>query len=314
MMRLVCKKYEGNPILTKEDIPFPAEAVYNAGATKYKGNYLLLLRILELNTISCFGLAESDDGFNFTVREKPVMKKAETGPFALYEERGIEDPRVTKIGDTYYIAYSAYSRMGFRGGLAKTKDFKRFERIGLITDLCYRNTVLFPKKVKGKYVRFTRPNYGYRVGIWISYSPDLIYWGDSKAILMPSSINIWENHKVGPAGPPIETKEGWLCIYHAATQTMDGQIYRLGCMLLDLKNPDKVIGVADQFILSPDAVHERIGYVHNVVFSCGAVDEPDGTLKIYYGGADQCMNVATAKIADLIYICKKGRGKRNPLG
>jgi len=310
-MRIVCKKYKGNPILTKEDIPFPAEAVYNAGATKYKGKYILLLRILQLNTISCFGLAESKDGFNFKVRKKPVMKKAEHGPFAFYEERGIEDPRITKIGDTYYITYSAYCGIGFRTGLAKTKDFEKFERIGLITDVCYRNTVLFPKKIKGKYVRFTRPNYAYRVGTWISYSPDLIYWGDAKALMMPNHINIWENHKVGPGAPPIETPEGWLCIYHATTQTMDGQIYRLGCALLELNNPEKVIGIADQFILSPDAVHERIGYVHNVVFTCGAIPEPDGTLKIYYGAADQCMNVATAKIDDLIDICKKG--KRPPL-
>ncbi|MCK9555813.1 glycoside hydrolase family 130 protein [bacterium] len=311
MMKFVCKKYEGNPILTKEDIPFPAEAVYNSGAARYKDKYILLLRILQLNTISCFGVAESKDGFDFKVRKEPVMKKAESGPYALYEDRGIEDPRITKIGDTYYITYSCYSNIGFRTGLARTEDFEKFERVGIITDIDYRNTVLFPKKIGGRYARFTRPNYGGKVGTWISYSPDLIYWGDSKALMMPSSINIWENNKVGPGGPPIETKDGWLCIYHATTCTMDGQIYRLGCALLDLENPEKVIGIADQFILSPDAVHERVGYVHNVVFTCGQIPEPDGTLKIYYGGADQCMNVATAKMADLIEICKKG--KRPPL-
>lgn len=308
-MRFVTTKYEGNPILTKEDIPFPAEAVYNSAATKFKDKYILLLRILQLNTTSCFGLAESDDGYHFTVRPKPVMTKSLTGPYARYEEKGIEDPRITKIGNTYYITYSAYSNIGFRTGLAKTADFRKFERIGLITDIDYRNTVLFPEKIKGRYVRFTRPNYGGKIGIWVSYSPDLKYWGDSSAVLMPSPVNIWEDHKVGPAGPPIKTRAGWLCIYHATTCTMDGQIYRLGCMLLDLENPARVIGVADQFILSPDLVHERVGYVHNVVFSNGAVAEPDGTLKIYYGGADQCMNVAVARIDDLIDICRKGKRK-----
>lgn len=310
-MRIVCKKYEKNPILTKEDVPYPCDAVYNAGAAKYKGKYFLLLRVLLLNGNSVFGLAESKDGYNFTVRPKPVMVPADKGPFKMYEDKGIEDSRITQIGDTYYIFYSAYSRYGMRIGLAKTKDFEKFERIALTTTVDYRNSVLFPKKIKGKYCRFERPNVGNAMGIWISYSPDFIHWGEQELIMVPYGKHIWEDHKIGPGAPPIETPKGWLSIYHGVTWTMDGMTYRLGCALHDLNNPAKIIGIADQFILGPDEIYERVGYVHNVIFTCGAIPEPDGTVKIYYGGADQCLCLATAKIADLIDICLKG--KRPPL-
>jgi len=129
--------------------------------------------------------------------------------------------------------------------------------------------------------------------------------------MAPYGNHIWEDHKIGAGAPPIKTKKGWLSIYHGVTWTMDGMTYRLGVAMHDLKNPAKVLGIADQFILSPDEVFERVGYVHNVVFTCGAIPEPDGTVKIYYGGADTVMCVATAKIDDLVDIALKG--KRKPL-
>jgi len=309
----VCVKYEGNPILTKDDVPYPCECVYNSGAVKYKGKYILLLRVLLLDGNCVFGLAESDDGFNFTVRPEPVMVPATDGPFAMYESKGIEDPRVTYVpeDDCYYIFYSAYSIYGMRIGLAKTKDFEKFERIALTTTSDYRNSVLFPEKINGRYVRFERPNV-HPWGIWISYSPDLIHWGDQKLLITPYGKNIWEDHKVGAGAPPIKTEKGWLSIYHATTATMDGMTYRLGVALHDLKDPSKVIGVANQFILAPDQPHELTGYVHNVVFTCGAIPEDDGTVKIYYGGADTNMNVAIAKIDDLINLCLTN--PRPPLG
>ena len=309
-MKEVCKKYEGNPILTKDDVAFPAQCVYNAGATKYQGKYILLPRVLRLDGNCVFGLAESDDGFNFTMRPEPAVSKATTGEFAMYESKGIEDARITRIDDTYYIFYSAYSIYGMRAGLMKTQDFVKFERVALTTATDYRNTVLFPEKIDGLYVRMERPNVQ-PWGTWISYSPDLIHWGQQKLIVAPYARNIWEDHKVGPGAPPIKTAEGWLSITHATTVTMDGHQYRLGVMLHDLKDPSKV-QVANQFIMCPDQMHEMVGYVHNVVFCCGVVPEDDGTVKIYYGGADTNMNVAEAQISDLIEICKTGQ--RPPLG
>ncbi|MBU1078579.1 MAG: glycoside hydrolase family 130 protein [Spirochaetes bacterium] len=310
-MKKVCTRYDKNPILTRDDIPYPAECVYNSGAIKYEDKYILILRILLLNGCSVLGLAESKDGYNFKVRPEPIMTQSDKEPFKTFENKGLEDPRVTKIDDDYYIFYSCYSTFGFRSGLARTGDFKGFERIAITTSSDYRNTVLFPEKIKGLYARLERPNV-YPWGSWLSFSPDLIYWGNHQLLWVPYGKNIWEDHKVGPGAPPIKTDKGWLLITHATTATMDGQTYRLGCALLDLKEPSRVLGIADQFILSPREPYETTGYVHNVVFTCGAIPEDDGTVKIYYGGADTCMNVAVARIDELIELCLEN--KRPPLG
>jgi predicted GH43/DUF377 family glycosyl hydrolase len=310
-MRFVCKKYKGNPILTKNDCPWPVVCVYNAGAAKYNGKYLLMPRCLGLDGNCTLGLAESSDGYNFKMRLKPAVVKADNGKFAMYETKGIEDPRITKLGDTYYIFYSAYSNYGMRIGLMQTKDFQKFERIALTTTTDYRNSVLFPEKFNGMYARLERPNVQ-PWGTWISYSPDLIHWGNQELLVVPYKHSIWEDHKIGPGAPPIKTKEGWLCINHATTATMDGQTYRLGVQLHNLENPSIIRGYSRQFILNPDQSHEINGYVHNVVFCCGAIPEENGTVKIYYGGADTNMNVAEAKISDLIDLCLNN--PRPPLG
>lgn len=300
--RDVVRKYEGNPILTKKDCPWPVQYVYNAGATKYKGKYILMPRCLGMDGICTLGLAESDDGYHFKMRPRPAVVKATEGPFAMYETKGVEDARITQFGDTYYIFYSAFAGIGMRIGLMQTNDFERFDRIALTTTTDYRNSVLFPEKIGGRYVRFERPNIA-PWGTWISYSPDLIYWGDQRLVATPCGGTVWDDAKIGPGSQPVKTKEGWLMINHAATWTMMGFIYRLGVQLHDLEDPSIVRGYSRQFIIAPDRQHEQIGYVPNVVFCCGAIAEPDGTLKIYYGGADTNMNVAEANISDLVDLC-----------
>ena len=142
ILRPLVKRYEGNPILTKKDVPYPVETVHNAGVVKYAGLYLMLFRSHRRNGRSIIGLAESKDGFHFDVRPEPFMVPEKTGDFAKYEEYGVEDPRVCKIGESYYITYSAYSRHGVRIGLAKTSDFEKVERVSMITQADHRNTVL----------------------------------------------------------------------------------------------------------------------------------------------------------------------------
>ncbi len=298
----VLTKFEGNPIITPKDMPYPCETVYNAGVAKRKNQYVLLLRVGRHDGRSVFGLATSKDGFKFDIHPEPVFSQATEGLFKGPEDKGVEDPRVTQIGDTYYIFYSCYSSRGFQIGLARTRDFLNIERVALTTAADYRNSVLFPEKINGMYVRFERPNFTScgGPGIWISYSPDLIHWGNQQLVMRPDKHDIWQDHKVGPGAPPLKTPRGWLSIYHATTVTMAGQIYRLGVAVHDLKDPRKIIGRSHRFILAPEAYHERVGYVGNVVFTNGAIAEPDGTIKVYYGGADTCMNVATGKIGDLI--------------
>lgn len=299
----IVKRYEMNPILTKHDIPYTVETVHNAGMTRFENKIVMLFRSHLRNGRSILGYADSDDGFNFQVRPKPFMVAAGEGIFAEYEEYGVEDPRICCLDSEYLITYSAYSRHGVRVALAKTKDFQRIERVALITQADYRNVVIFPEKIDGMYVRMDRPHSEISPwSVWMSYSPDLVHWGQSRILIKPQTYH-WDQMKVGPGATPIKTDKGWLNIFHGVYDTMDGAVYRLGVALHDLKDPAKLLGVSDEWILQPEDPWEITGYVHNVVFTCGAVEEKDGTVKIYWGGADTVMCAGTAKIADLVDLC-----------
>jgi predicted GH43/DUF377 family glycosyl hydrolase len=228
------------------------------------------------------------------------------GPFARYEEYGIEDPRITRIDDIYYITYVCYSSFDCRAGLALTRDFWSFERVGLISLPDNKDVVLFPGKIGGRYARLDRPMTAIsgRRDVWISYSPDLLYWGDARVVMTPRPGR-WDGAKIGAGPPPIETERGWLLLYHGVRGTACGQIYRLGVALLDLENPSRVVGRAEEPILYPAAPEDLLGDVRNVVFTDGAIIEDDGELRIYYGAADQVMCLATANVNDLIALCLK---------
>ncbi|MDH3671845.1 MAG: glycoside hydrolase family 130 protein [Gammaproteobacteria bacterium] len=302
--RPLVTRYEGNPILTKHDVPYPVETVHNAGATKFEGRYILLFRSHLQNGRSIIGIARSDDGYNFHVDSKPFMVPPTEGVFSRFEEYGVEDPRICSIDGVYYITYSAYSRFGVRIGLAKTIDFKTVERISLISEPDMRNVVIFPETFNGRYARLDRPHSEINPwAIWLSWSSDLVHWGESEPVINPVTYH-WDQMKIGPGATPIRTSDGWLNIFHGVFPTMDGSVYRLGVALHDIANPATVLGVADDWILSPEDSWELTGYVHNVVFSCGAVAEDDGTLKIYWGAADTVMCVGTARIADLVRLCR----------
>jgi len=296
-------RYAGNPILTKDDIPYPVQTVHNAGVTKFDGRYIMLFRSHLATGRSIIGLAESEDGFNFKARPEPFMVPSRKPVFCEYEEFGVEDPRITCLEGVYYITYSAYSAHGVRTGLAKTTDFESVERVAFITQADYRNTVLFPEKINGRYAKLDRPHSELSPwSIWISFSPDLLHWGDSIAVMKPAPYH-WDAMKIGPGAPPIRIDKGWLSIYHGVFPTMDGHVYRLGAALHKLDDPAEVLGVGDRWILQPEDPWEVVGYVHNVVFTCGAVAEDDGTLKLYWGGADTVMYAGTAIIDELVDLC-----------
>lgn len=299
----VLQRFKGNPILTPADIPYPVETVHNAAVVKHDGRYVMLFRAHRDNGRSILGLADSEDGFHFTARERPFMVPATDGVFAEYEAFGVEDPRITFLDDRYYITYSAYSPHGVRIGLASTRDFVGLERIALLTQADMRNVVLFPQKFDGLYARLDRPHSEISPwAIWISYSPDLIHWGRSRVVMKPVQYH-WDEMKIGPGAPPIRSERGWLHIYHGVFRTMDGSVYRLGVALHDLHDPSKVLGVCDRWILQPEDPWEVTGYVHNVVFTCAAIPEDDGTVKIYWGAADKVMCVGTARLDELVDLC-----------
>jgi predicted GH43/DUF377 family glycosyl hydrolase len=299
----IVQRYEGNPILTPADIPYPVETVHNAGMAKYRGRYMMLFRAHKPTGRSILGLAESDDGFSFKARPEPFMVPATDGVFAEYEAFGVEDPRLCELDGEYLITYSAYSKHGVRIGLAKTRDFQTVDRVALMSQADMRNVVIFPQKFDGRYARLDRPHSEISPwSIWISYSRDLVYWGDSRVVMNPVKYH-WDEMKIGPGATPIRTPRGWLNIYHGVFPTMDGAIYRLGVALHDLHDPGRIISVCDRWILQPEHPCEVTGYVHNVVFTCGAIAEDDGTVKIYWGGADKVMNVGVARIDELVDLC-----------
>ncbi len=297
-------RYKGNPIIDCNDIPYSANTVFNAAACKFEGKYILLLRIEDLSGYSHFTLAHSEDGYNFIVDDKPWLTPSQDPEYEIYERFGVEDPRITKIGDRFYITYTAFGPHGPRVGIGYTKNFKSFKRISLATEVENKDAVLFPEKINGHYVMIDRPggNGGNASTIWITYSTDLVFWGKAKALL--SSEPGWSASKLGVSTPPIKTEEGWLVLYHGVRQTASGRLYRVGAMLLDLENPEKILGNTLHFILGPEEFYERVGDVPNVIFPCGIILEEDQTVKLYYGAADTCIALAEASLSDLIALCK----------
>lgn len=294
----------------------------------YNGQTILLIAALykEENasgSITGIHVARSNDGINFEIDKEPFCDKRDwAGNCPGNYDCWVIDPRITKIDDTYYIIRPAQvSNSGPAAVLEKTKDFKTCEFIDCIALPSNRVPCLFPEKIGDYYVRLDRPynlhdqeepecipdSEQLRAGIWISYSPDLIFWGKHRPLVYPESISKYANWKMGPT-PPIKTKEGWLEIIHGVFKENSEFCYSIGVMLLDLDDPQKIIGVSDNWILTPTESYETNGRVENVVFPCGAIaDHETDTLRIYYGAADTCIGLATGKISELVAACKAGQ-------
>lgn len=292
-------RWEGNPAISLEDVPFRANTVFNGTPIVRDDGIYMLLRVEGQRGYSFFALARSTDGLRFTLDDKPVMLPEKSGPYAEHEVKGIEDPRATVLDGICYIMYVAVGPCGPRIALARTDDCINYERLGLVSEPGNKDGVLFPRKIGGRYARLDRPLAGEVGSIWVSYSPDLLNWGDSEVIMSPRA-GCWDNYRIGASVPPIETDEGWLEIYHGVKMTSAGPIYRMGTVLLDLENPSIVIKRSAMPILSPREDYERIGDVPNVCFASGAVVDDKGNVKIYYGAADTSICVALCTMEQLL--------------
>lgn len=296
-------KYSKNPILIKENVPFKINSIFNAGAVKFNNKYLLMCRIEMPNGRSSLVKAISDDGYNFTVDSTPTLTPEDHKEFYEYVEWGVEDSRITKIEDTYFLTYTGYSKYMPLAILAETKDFKSIKIHGPVSEPSNKDCTLFPEKINGFYWKIDRPSAETRRDIWISKSPDLLHWGEYKIVMTPNA-GTWENDKIGSSSTPLKTKDGWLMLYHGVRGFGISTLYKLGAVLLDLEKPWIVKGRTKEPILSPELGYERTGDVNNVVFSCGWIDEPDGRIKIYYSGADTNICLAETSIDYLLSICK----------
>ena len=290
------QRHPQNPILA----PNPQHAwealnVFNGGVVYYRGLFHLFYRAQGLDYVSRIGYAVSEDGVRFNRLQKPVV-----APQDEWETRGVEDPRVTYLRDEgrFIMAYTAYSPLGITPMFAESTNLITWRRLGaLVEGEDNKDHVLFPRKIDGRYVAFHRRP----PSIWIAYSEDLVRWGNFGEVMAPRPEG-WDAKRVGAGGVPIETPDGWLVIYHA--YDFD-HVYRLGVCLLDLEDPTRVIARPTSFIMEPVEVWELKGDVPNVIFST-ANPVVDGTVYVYYGGADRLIGLATADFEALLAFAQAG--------
>ena len=336
-MKLI--KHPQNPILKpNKENDWENLVVCNPGAWYENGIFYLLYRAAgedEEHTIS-LGLATSTDGINFErVSDKPVFGPSIDGP----DMGGVEDARIVKIDNDFYVTYAyrpyapgrywtfehdvirlpetgenaplVYKNNIANTGLATTKDFKSWRRLGRITEtnLDNRDVILFPEKINGNFAMLHRPKewVGEEFGcefpsIWLTYSNDLMVWNEPSTLLLSGRTGTWEE-KVGGATPPLKTKDGWLLIYHGVEKSGCGY-YRTGVALLDLYNPGKIIARDPDWIMEPEHDYEMEGFYNGCVFPTGNMIIED-TLYVYYGAADKYVGLATCSVNELLNHLKK---------
>jgi len=297
------RRHERNPILAAADWPYPVHTVFNPGATRLAdGSTLLLCRAEDRRGLSHLCAVRSANGIDGWVidPEPTFVPDPEHYPEELW---GVEDPRITFVPELkqYVIAYTAFSKGGPGVALALTADFRRFERLGLVMQPDDKDAALLPRRVEGSFVLLHRPIAASGAHIWMSSSPDLRSWGNHKPVLQARRGAWWDANKVGLSPPLIETKRGWLMIYHGVRVTASGALYRMGVALFDLEHPDQCLLRGDEWIFGPEAPYERAGDVGNVAFACGHTIGDDGdTIHLYYGAADTSIALATGSISQLL--------------
>ena len=303
IMSSLFRRYSGNPILTVGNLPYEANSVFNAAATLYNGETLLLMRVEDRRGLSHLTVARSKDGITgWRIDEVPTFTPSpETHPEELW---GVEDSRITYLEEEeqWAVVYTSFSSAGPVVSIATTRDFKQFNRIGAVLPPDDKDAALFPVRFNGRWALIHRPVSafpGIGAHIWICYSPDLHHWGDHRMILEARRGAWWDANKIGLSPPPLRTREGWLLLYHGVKTMGSSSIYRLGLSLLDIHNPSEVLARSDEWVFTPEEEYELSGDVDKVVFPCGWVSQGD-EIKLYYGCADKCIAMATASLSELL--------------
>jgi predicted GH43/DUF377 family glycosyl hydrolase len=297
-------RHPANPILTADDWPYSASAVFNPAAAQLNGTTVILARVEDLTGISHLTVARSHNGLDgWTVEPEPLL--APTGGVTS-EQWGFEDARTVWVPELnrWVITCTAYGPAGPAVFLATTEDFTSVERYGIVRQAEDKNAALLPERIDGKWILFHRPKteFGGAHGeILLSRSPDLISWSAPEQVLKPRAGAWWDSLRIGIGPPPLWTEHGWLIIYHGVKETVAGTLYRVGLALTDLEQPTRLLCRLPQWVLAPLAPYEREGDVPNTVFPCGLVyDAETGEVRLYYGAADTSICLATAQLDDLL--------------
>lgn len=294
-----------NPIIDRYAIP-SSNSIFNSAVVPFEDGYAGVFRCdnkaVQMNIYAGF----SKDGINWQIENDPI--KFQPGNTDMIDSDYKYDPRVTWIGDRYWITWCN----GYNGptiGIGYTFDFKTFYQCENAFLPFNRNGVLFPEKIDGKYAMLSRPSDNGHTpfgDIFISYSPDMKFWGEHRCVMKvtPFEESAWQCLKIGAGSVPLKTKDGWLMFYHGVIRTCNGYRYSMGAVLLDLNKPDKVLYRTRDYLLAPAAPYELTGDVPNVVFPCAALC--DGKrIAVYYGAADTTVCMAFGYLDEIIAYIKE---------
>lgn len=297
-------RYSQNPVIGRN----PTEGVariFNSAVVPHEGEFIGVFRGEQINGIPYIYLGRSKDGICWSFDKNKIPFEDENGnPFMpVYAY----DPRLVKVEDVYYIIW-CQDFYGAAIGMARTTDFKRFVRVENPFLPFNRNAVLFPRKIHGNFMMLSRPSDSGHTpfgDIFVSESPDLVYWGKHRHV-MGKSEEWWQSLKIGGGAAPIETSEGWLLIYHGVSNTCNGYVYSIGGAILDIDEPSKVKYRCGNYLLTPEEWYEERGFVPNVTFPCATLQDAEtNRLAIYYGAADSYVGLAFAYADELVEYIKE---------
>lgn len=296
-------RYQDNPIIRRNPVP-GVTRIFNSAVVPYEGEFVGVFRGEQVNGIPCIYMGHSQDGINWKIDEEKIRFYNEKGE--LFMPVYAYDPRLVKVEDTYYVIW-CQDFYGAAIGIAETKDFKTFVRLENPFLPFNRNAVLFPRKLNGNFLMLSRPSDSGHTpfgDIFVSESPDLVYWGKHRHVMGKGS-QWWESLKIGGGAAPIETSEGWLLLYHGVSGTCNGYVYSIGGAILDIDNPSIVRYRCENFLLTPEQWYEERGFVPNVTFPCATIqDSKTNKMAIYYGAADSYVGLAFAYADELVSYIK----------
>lgn len=292
-------RYSENPVIARNPLPGVAR-IFNSAVVPFEGRFIGVFRGEQTNGIPFIYFGRSSDGLHWDFdTEKIRFTDADGRDFM---PQYAYDPRLVKIEDTYYAIW-CQDAFGATIGMAATKDFETWTRLENPFLPFNRNAVVFPRKIRGKYMLLSRPSDSGHTpfgDIYLSESPDLTYWGRHRHV-MGRSARWWESVKIGAGAAPIETSEGWLLFYHGVAGTCNGFVYSIGAAVLDADQPSVVKYRCGTFLLTPETWYEERGFVPNVCFPCATIHDPGtGRIAVYYGAADSYVAAAFTTLDEII--------------
>jgi len=298
-------RYSKNPVIGWNPTPSTAR-IYNSAVLPLDGEFIGVFRADHKNGRANIHFGRSKDGLKFEIDDAIIPwvdAKGKPAPISYGY-----DPRFVKIDDTYYVNWCD-DMGGASIGMGMTKDMKTWTRMPNSLMPFNRNGVLFPRKINGNYYLLSRPSDSSHTpfgDIFISESPDLMYWGNHRHVMACGGQGWWQGVKIGAGPIPIETTEGWLLFYHGVSTTCNGFVYSFGAVILDIDQPWKVKFRTADYLLTPEKDYETTGFVPNVVFPCANIyDANSGRIAVYYGAADTYTAMAFCQVDELIGYIKK---------